>query len=144
MKFDLKTKRLRKFTELLADGTLRGAGEFYSAISFHPRMKSFQTDINTPEFARYMRSVAAHGGIFHIHDERMGAGREAIFGQYPKVTFVLAHCGYLAPDALRALFEKFPNLMADLSLMTNAHFGISRRWGGPKITTRPSAAWRNC
>lgn len=140
--FKLREKRLQKFASLLADGTLRGAGEFYSAISYHPRMKSFQTDISSSDFRRYMRTVAKHKGIFHIHDERMGKGREVIFGQHPDVIFVLAHCGYLAPRTLRALFEQYPNLMADLSLITNAHFGISKRWGGPKITTHPRASWR--
>ena len=38
--------------------------------------------------------------VLHIHDEKISASSEEIFRKFPKIKFILSHCGYQRPERL--------------------------------------------
>lgn len=137
--------RDNRFSELkyhMNNNTVTGIGEFYSLLTNHPNYSPITTDLESSDFKKYLSFLNTKKAIFHIHDEKMNDSRQSIFSLYPNIKFVLAHCGYKSPKALEQIFSKHKNVWTDLSLMTNSHFGPSKRWGKPKISINPSNQWK--
>jgi predicted TIM-barrel fold metal-dependent hydrolase len=115
-------------------------GEFYSNLSSAPFNKEgIQTDLKAEQQTLFLEFMNEQNGVLHIHDEELGTATESIFKKFPKITFILAHCGYKTPERLRELFTKHKNLYAEMSLVSNRHFGPFR--SEPLVTISPSAAW---
>lgn len=141
-KYRFRDNRFSVLKYHMNSSTVTGIGEFYSLLTNHPRYSAITTDLESSDFKKYLSFLNTKKAIFHIHDEKMNDKRQSIFSLYPNVKFVLAHCGYKSPEALEKILSKHKNVWTDLSLMTNRHFGPSKRWGGPKIATNPSKQWK--
>ena len=141
-KYKLRNDRFSTLKKHLKNKNISGVGEFYSLLSIHPSKSPIRTDLFNNEFKNYLKYLNSKKVIFHIHDELMDKKRQSIFAKYPNVQFILAHCGYRDPDELETILKTNNNVFTDLSLVSNNHFGPSKKWGGPKVAINLSKEWR--
>ncbi|MGB0695977.1 MAG: amidohydrolase family protein [Rhodospirillaceae bacterium] len=139
-RYRVDLQRLARFETGLDAGTVKGFGELYWTLGKSPfAPNGLQTDFDRAEEADLLRLAAARGLAVHIHDENLSSEDLARIKAYPQVTFILAHAGYQSPERLAALFAAHDNLYAELSLISNAHFGPFK--GNPPLKVAPSSAW---
>ena len=141
-KYRLQKDHFSLLKKLLKDKSIAGVGEFYSFLSIHPSKDPIKTDLFSNELKKYLSFLNNNKVIFHIHDELMDKKRQSIFALYPNIKFILAHCGYKSPEELRLILKKNKNVYTDLSLISNYHFGPSKKWGGPKVKIDLSNEWK--
>ncbi len=140
--YRLSESRLDELSGLLNNKIAAGVGEFYVNLSFAPFNRSgIQTDLAASEQQSFLKKVNELGEILHIHDEVVGTATQNAFRNFPDIRFVLAHSGYLKPDRLRKLLLENNNLYADLSLISNRHFGPFNK--APPVALNPSEKWKS-
>lgn len=82
----------------------------YSAIGeFH----AFGTDIDKPVVQRIIALARTHNLLLHAHSDADAIDR--IFRTDPAAHVLWAHSGFDAPEKVRAMLRKHPNLWADLA-----------------------------
>ena len=140
--YRLSERGLDKLSDMLNSGLVSGVGEFYVSLSSAPfNRKGIELDLLDPKQDKFLSILNSTGAVLHFHDERVAKSTEIIFQKYPRIKFILAHCGYLSAVRLRELFKQNDNLFADLSLISNNHF--ARFKSNPPIAINPSAEWKN-
>jgi len=139
--YRLARGRLRKIPEMLDSGMISGVGEFYASLSSAPfNRMGIEIDLTEPAQEKFLSTLNEKTAVLHIHDEKISESTQKIFGKYPGIKFILSHCGYQQPARLRGLLRKHSNLFADLSLISNNHFGPFKF--SPLISIRPSTDWK--
>jgi len=137
----VKKKRIQRFKNFYETGLLAGLGEIYIHLSFAPfAPDGIKTDITGKDELAYLEIADQSGIPVHIHHENPDKDFETILKRFSNVKFILAHSGYLSPEKLDVLMQNHPNLYADLSLISNRHFGPFTETG-VLLSTPPSKAW---
>ena len=140
-KYEVQNKRIKRMEGLYNAGLIAGLGEIYTDLSFAPfAPKGIKTDITDPDEVAYLEIANKLGMPVHIHHESPDADFEATLRKFKNINFILAHSGYLSPQNLDALMSEHPNLFADLSLISNRHFGPFKK-RGVLLSTNPSKEW---
>ena len=88
---------------LLARNPYAGIGEFHA----------FDTDADLPVLRRVVELAKQYGVFLHAHSD--AAAVERFFAQNPDATIVWAHSGFVGPDQIRPMLERYDNLQADLA-----------------------------
>lgn len=89
--------------ERLAKYTFAGIGEFHI----------FGDDANLPVMRRVVQLAKEYGIFLHAHSDAKAV--DLLFQQNPNARVLWAHSGFDAPDDIRAMLEKHPNLWSDLA-----------------------------
>lgn len=140
--YSLKNKRLSEMVGLYKSGVLDGLGEIYISLSYAPFARNgIRTDIRSYDERKFLQKANSLGIPINLHHETPDKAFSKTLIEFPNITFILAHSGYLEPFVLDDLLSKHTNLYADLSLITNYHFGPFK--DAPKLGLVPSKAWKN-
>ncbi len=136
---DVGLRLLRQTQDKLASGEFFGMGEFM--LRFYPYTNKFgivaTSDMDYPVDGWYMRQCADLSArykapmVFHAEAEPAVAdAARRLFEAHPEAIFVWAHnCGRSSAADIAALFERYPNLYADLGGMVYSgpgveHYGV--------------------
>ena len=140
-RYRIKQQRLEKMGELYQEGLIGGIGEVYINLSYAPfARRGIQSPIDSFEKGQFWQQANKLGMPVHLHHEAPDTAFSETLESYQNINFILAHSGYLAPEVLDQLMAQHPNLYADLSLISNAHFGPFNK--APRLDKKPSEAWR--
>ena len=88
---------------LLSRNPYAGIGEFHA----------FDTDADLPVLRRVVQLAKQYGIFLHAHSD--AAAVERFFVQDPDARIVWAHSGFVGPDSIRPMLEKYDGLQADLA-----------------------------
>jgi hypothetical protein len=125
---EMGLKLLRQTGDKLASGEFFGMGEFM--LRFYPYTTSLGnvavSDMDYPLDGWFMRQCADLSArykapmVFHAEAEpHVVEAAHRLFEAHPQATFVWAHnCGRSSAANIAALFDRYPNLYADLGAMT--------------------------
>lgn len=125
---------LRETEEKLASGEFFGMGEFM--LRFYPYTNKFgivaTLDRDYPADGWFMRQCADLSAryrapiVFHAEAEpRVAEAARRLFEAHPQAIFVWAHnCGRSSAADIGAMFERYPNLYADLGGMGYSGTGV--------------------
>ncbi|UYN96368.1 MAG: amidohydrolase family protein [Enhydrobacter sp.] len=125
---------LRETEEKLASGEFFGMGEFM--LRFYPYTNKFgiaaTLDRDYPVDGWFMRQCADLSAryrapmCFHAEAEpKVAEAARRLFEAHPQATFVWAHnCGRSSAADIAAMFERYPNLYADLGGMGYSGVGV--------------------
>lgn len=139
--YRLARGRMRKLPGMLDSGLVSGVGEFYASLSSAPfNRMGIEIDLTDATQKDFLSILNEKASVLHIHDEKISENTQEIFKNYPEIKFILSHCGYQQPARLRELLEAHANLFADLSLISNNHFGPFKF--SPLLSIKPSTAWK--
>jgi len=136
----LKSAELDRYLSILEQGLrsgrFRGIGELFvnnqysHAATFQPT----RYPADSPLMQRLAGFSATYRVPLSIHMEAEAASvaqLETLLSANPDTVAIWAHCGFtIAPDQLRALMDKFPNLLCELSHRDD-------RWHAPKMRVSP-------
>ena len=116
-------KRLSTITKALEKKEVHGFGEIYFRLGWAPFAKEgITTDINGKEAKKLLSVARTHNATVHIHLDSVHANvLTELLIKNPHIQFILAHCGFFKPGALSSLFDKHPNLFAEISLVFNPY-----------------------
>lgn len=89
--------------DLLAKNRYAGIGEFHV----------FGADADLPVLRRVVELADRYGIFLHAHSDAEAI--ERLFAQDPDVRIVWAHSGFIGPNKIRELLERYDNLLADLA-----------------------------
>jgi len=90
--------------EKLAENTYAGIGEFHV----------YGEDARLPVIRRIVEIADEKGIFLHAHSDAEAV--EIIFEQNPSARVLWAHSGFVGPDKLSEMFDKYPNLTSDLAV----------------------------
>ena len=132
---DVGLRMLRQTGQKLASGEFFGMGEFM--LRFYPYTTAqgivATTDMDYPLDGWFMRQCADLSAryrapmVFHAEAEpHVAEAARRLFEAHPQAIFVWAHnCGRSGAADIAALFDRYPNLHADLGHMTYSGPGVS-------------------
>lgn len=142
---DIGLRLLRQTGEKLASGEFFGMGEFM--LRFYPYTTAqgivATSDMDYPVDGWFMRQCADLSAryrapmVFHAEAEpHVADAARRLFEAHPQAVFVWAHnCGRSSAVDIVAMFERYPNLYADLGHMTYSGPGVnSYGTGWPRRT----------
>ena len=142
---DVGLRLLRQTGEKLASGEFFGMGEFM--LRFYPYTTSMGnvavSDMDYAVDGWFMRQCADLSAryrapmVFHAEAEpHVAEAARRLFEAHPQATFVWAHnCGRSSAQDIAAMFDRYPNLHADLGGMTYSGPGVTAYGTGwPKRT----------
>ncbi|MBL0897227.1 MAG: hypothetical protein IBJ17_00820 [Reyranella sp.] len=142
---DIGLRLLRQTGEKLASGEFFGMGEFM--LRFYPYTTAqgivATSDMDYPVDGWFMRQCADLSAryrapmVFHAEAEpHVADAARRLFEAHPQAVFVWAHnCGRSSAVDIAAMFERYPNLYADLGHMTYSGPGVnSYGTGWPRRT----------
>ncbi len=140
-RYRLDKKRLDRLEQLHRQGIIEGVGEVYISLSYAPfASNGIETDIRAADEIAFFEKADQLGIPVHLHHETPDDDFDKTLDRYSNVRFILAHSGYLKPSELDRLLTRHSNLYADLSLISNEHFGPFRK--APLVDRPPSLDWR--
>lgn len=142
---DVGSRLLRQTGEKLASGEFFGMGEFM--LRFYPYQTAqgivAVSDMDYQVDGWFMRQCADLSAryrapmVFHAEAEpHVAEAARRLFEAHPQAIFVWAHnCGRSSAADIAAMFDRYPNLMADLGHMTYSGPGVnSYGTGWPRRT----------
>ena len=95
----------------LAKNRYAGIGEFHI----------FGADADGEVFRKVVGLAKEHGIFLHAHSDADAVAR--IFAQNPDALVLWAHSGFAAPDAIRPMLAKYPQLWSDLAFRSEQASG---------------------
>ncbi len=119
--YSFSDKRLADIREALEAGQVAGFGEIYFRLGYAPfAPQGIRTSVDGRAAKSLFEVARTYKVPVQIHlDGDHVAELEQVLRDNADVTIVLAHCGYMPPEKLGALMDKFPNLHAETSLIFN-------------------------
>jgi len=142
---DVGLRLLRQTGQKLASGEFFGMGEFM--LRFYPYTTAqgivATSDMDYPVDGWFMRQCADLSAryrapmVFHAEAEpHVAEAARRLFEAHPQAIFVWAHnCGRSSAADIAAMFDRYPNLHADLGHMTYSGPGVnSYGTGWPRRT----------
>lgn len=142
---DVGLRLVRETSQKLASGEFFGMGEFM--LRFYPYTTAqgivATSDMDYPVDGWFMRQCADLSAryrvpmVFHAEAEpKVAEAARRLFEAHPQAIFVWAHnCGRSSAADIARMFERYPNLHADLGHMTYSGPGVnSYGTGWPRRT----------
>jgi hypothetical protein len=119
--YTFSEKRLANIEAAITNGKVAGFGEIYFHLSYAPFARDgLHTKVDADGVEDMFTVAETQKVPVHIHLEvDYASDLELLLETYPNVDIILAHCGYMRPEALSALMDRQPNLYAETSLIFN-------------------------
>lgn len=139
--YHLDSKKLSRMGKLYKKGIISGIGEVYFDLSYAPFAPAgIKNDIRSSDELSFFREANQLSIPIHFHHENPEQDVSSTLREFSNIPFILSHSGYLKPSALDQLMSDHDNLFADLSLISNYHFGPFKE--DPLVKKEPSREWK--
>ena len=137
-------RSLPEIKKSLGSGFFRGYGEVL--LRLHPLKFIAPDGVNIPAddpvMLKIYDSAAEHGLPVNLHvDAPYSKELGKALGHNRKTKIIWAHCGYADASLIRSMFEKHPNLFADISVLADPYKKHSVDMTGSDGTLKQE--WKN-